>query len=219
MSSEKFLDMDGLEYFHSKLQKDTDKKIAEAIENVIFADSSDSEDVENLPYLDAEKLNGYTSDDFVKIKNLKDTTVGNASKLDGHDITHFVTQDTISSLETAVNDKASQIDLDDHISDTNVHITSEERSKLNQTANDINGIIDGTTVVGEATKSTFDAEGNEISKTYAKSSDVESSISDLQTQVETKVSTTRKINGKTLENDVNITAADVNADVSGNQCG
>ena len=139
MAEIKFLDKAGLTQVISHLQQDTDEKIAQAIEDVIFAGDSD-ENVDNLPYLDAEKLNGYTSDDFVKVADLGTTTVGLA---------------------------------------------------------------------------TADAEGNIISSTYAKNSDMNSGFVSLQSQIDNKVDKTTTVNGKALSSNIAITATDVGADSQG----
>ena len=139
MAEIKFLDKAGLTQVISHLQQDTDEKIAQAIEDAIFAGDSD-ENVDNLPYLDAEKLNGYTSDDFVKVADLGTTTVGLA---------------------------------------------------------------------------TADAEGNIISSTYAKNSDMNSGFVSLQSQIDNKVDKTTTVNGKALSSNIAITAADVGADAQG----
>lgn len=109
--------------------------------------------------------------------------------------------DAISALETIAGSKASANDLTAHIDNkSNPHGVTLEQLGVNATAAELN-IMDGVTA------------------TTTELNYVDGVTSNIQTQLDAKVPTTRKVNGKVLSADITLSASDVGADASGAAAG
>lgn len=105
--------------------------------------------------------------------------------------------DAIAALETIAGNKASASDLTSHTSNkNNPHEVNLSQLGVTATAAELN-IMDGVTA------------------TTAELNYVDGVTSNIQTQLDAKVPTSRKVNGKALSADITLSASDVGADVSG----
>lgn len=75
-------------------------------------------------------------------------------------------EEVVDALDKAIGTKANQSELDTHTGNDVIHVTADNKTAWDKNTTDIASIVDGTTVVGAATKSTFDGDGNKISETY-----------------------------------------------------
>lgn len=129
-------------------------------------------------------------------------SVGSASTVARSDHKHptdtsRASQEDLDSLTSIVNTKATTTALNTHINDTeNPHNVTLTQLGLTATAAELNK-MDGVTA------------------TTAELNYVDGVTSNIQTQLNNKVPTSRTVNGKALTSNISLSAADVGADASG----
>ena len=125
-----FLNYDGLKRYDKKTKKYIKDKISEASLNGGTVDLSE--------YATKEELKNHTDDTTIHVTNAEKNTWNN--KLDNSDLTNYATKtyvtDEIVKASTGgtvdLTGYAKTADLNAHTSDTSIHITSAEKSKLNE---------------------------------------------------------------------------------------
>lgn len=157
MAEIKFLDKTGLTQVISHLQQDTDEKITTAIEGVTYVSGDESEDAELMP-VDADTLGGQLPEYYATAQGLEDLRAEVEAGGSGAEVPDGVIYMDLDSagesIENIYND-----------ADSLGGETAEEWQKK------IDDVVDGTTVVAEATKATLDGNGNNISDTYLNKTD------------------------------------------------
>lgn len=146
-------------------------------DGITYVDGTESEDAELL-LVDADTLGGNAADYYAS-KTYVAEQVADANHLTREIVTEIPTVDTAKDnviymykVESATgNDVYQEYQLINGevvmVGDTSVDLSGYVKNET------VENIVNGTTVVPEATKSTFDGDGNKISETYATNVDVD----------------------------------------------